>query len=307
MSGRFLLERAIHSIVVLFGALTLVFFIVRLVPADPVRIMAGPDASPKEIQATREALGFNRPIYVQFAIYLKNVLRGDLGRSLRYHRPTASLVMERFPATLQLALASMLLAVCVAIPAGIFAAMKRGTIYDAVTVATSLLGQSVPTFWLGIVLIMIFAVQLRLLPTSGYGSWRHLVMPAITLALYMMALITRMNRSSMLDVLGADYLRTARAKGVHERGVLLRHALRNALIPVVTVIGLQTGTLLGGAVITETVFAWPGIGSLAVDSITTLDYPVVQAVVILSGGIFVIINFALDVVYTWLDPRIKFS
>jgi peptide/nickel transport system permease protein len=307
MSGRFLLERAIHSVVVLFGALTLVFFIVRLVPADPVRIMAGPDASPKEIQATREALGFNRPIYVQFAIYLKNVLRGDLGRSLRYHRPTASLVMERFPATLQLALASMLLAVCVAIPAGIFAAMKRGTIYDAVTVATSLLGQSVPTFWLGIVLIMIFAVQLRLLPTSGYGSWRHLVMPAITLALYMMALITRMNRSSMLDVLGADYLRTARAKGVHERGVLLRHALRNALIPVVTVIGLQTGTLLGGAVITETVFAWPGIGSLAVDSITTLDYPVVQAVVILSGGIFVIINFALDVVYTWLDPRIKFS
>ncbi len=307
MSWRFLLQRAIHSAVVLFGALTLVFFIVRLVPADPVRIMAGPDASPKEIQATREALGFNKPIYVQYGIYLKNVLKGDLGRSLRQHRPTVSLVLERFPATLQLAFASMLLAVCVAIPAGIFAAVKRGTIYDTLTVAASLLGQSVPTFWMGIVLIMVFAVRLRILPTSGYGGWRHMVLPMATLALYMVALITRMNRSSMLEVLSADYLRTARAKGVKEKLVLLRHALRNALIPVVTVIGLQTGTLLGGAVITETVFAWPGIGSLAVDSITTLDYPVVQAVVILSGGIFVIINFGLDVLYTWLDPRIKYT
>ncbi|HTU01692.1 MAG TPA: ABC transporter permease, partial [Candidatus Sulfotelmatobacter sp.] len=161
--------------------------------------------------------------------------------------------------------------------------------------------------WLGIVLIMLFAVRWRILPTSGYGGWRHMVLPMVTLALYMTALITRMNRSSMLEVLGADYLRTARAKGVREKLVLLRHALRNALIPVVTVIGLQTGTLLGGAVITETVFAWPGIGSLAVDSITTLDYPVVQAVVILSGAIFVVINFALDVLYTWLDPRIKYT
>ncbi len=307
MSGMFLLRRAFHSIVVLLGALTLVFVVVRLVPADPVRIMSGPDASPKEIEATREALGFNKPIYVQYAIYLKNVVHGDLGRSLRQHRPTFGLVMERFPATIQLAMASMFLAVLVAIPAGIFAAMKRGTVYDTLTVGASLLGQSVPTFWLGIVLIMVFAVRFRVLPTSGYGGWRHLLLPTITLALYMMALITRMNRSSMLEVLSADYLRTARAKGVHERGVLLRHALRNALIPVVTVIGLQTGTLLGGAVITETVFAWPGIGSLAVDSITTLDYPVVQAVVILSGGIFVIINFVLDVVYTWLDPRIKYA
>jgi peptide/nickel transport system permease protein len=201
----------------------------------------------------------------------------------------------------------MLLAVLVAIPAGVYAAMKRGTVWDTLTVGVSLLGQSVPTFWLGIVLIMVFAVRFRILPTSGYGDWRHMVLPTITLALYMMALITRMNRSSMLEVLNADYLRTARAKGVQERVVLLHHALRNALIPVVTIVGLQTGTLLGGAVITETVFAWPGIGSLAVDSITTLDYPVVQAVVILSGGIFVIINFALDVVYTWLDPRIKYS
>jgi ABC-type dipeptide/oligopeptide/nickel transport system permease component len=307
MSGAFLLQRALHSAIVLFGTLTLVFFLVRFVPADPVRIMAGPDASLKEIQATRVALGFDKPIYVQYAIYLRNVAKGDLGRSLRHHRPAAVLVMERFPATLQLALASMLLAVGVAIPAGIFAAVKRGTLYDTVTVASSLLGQSVPTFWLGIVLIMVFAVRLRWLPTSGYGGWQHMLLPTITLGLYMMALITRMNRSSMLEVLGADYLRTARAKGLWERVVLLRHALRNALIPVVTVIGLQTGTLLGGAVITETVFAWPGIGSLAVDSITTLDYPVVQAVVILSGGVFVVINFLLDVVYVWLDPRIKYA
>jgi len=246
MSGAFLVQRALHSAIVLFGTLTLVFFLVRLVPADPMRIMAGADASLKEIQATRVALGFDKPIYVQYAIYLKNVAKGDLGRSLRHHRPAAVLVMEHFPATLQLALASMLLAVCVAIPAGIFAAVNRWTLYDTATVASSLLGQSVPTFWLGIVLIMVFAVRLRWLPTSGYGDWRHMLLPTITLGLYMMALIARMNRSSMLEVLGADYLRTARAKGLRERLVLLRHALRNALIPVVTVIGLQMGQLLDG-------------------------------------------------------------
>lgn len=307
MSGRFLVQRALHSIIVLFGVLTLVFILVRLVPADPVVIMAGQNASPKEIQETRHALGLDQPIYVQYGIYLSKVATGDLGSSLSQHRPAAQLVMERFPATLQLTLAAMLLAILAAFPTGLLAAMKRGSLYDTATMAGSLLGQSMPTFWLGIMLIMVFAVRLRWLPTSGYGGWRHMVLPTVTLALYMMALIARMNRSAMLEVLRADYLRTARAKGLRERVVMVRHALRNALIPVITVIGLQTGTLLGGAVITETVFAWPGIGLLAVDSITTLDYPVVQAVVILSGIVFVVINFLLDVVYVWIDPRIRYT
>ena len=305
MSSGFLLRRLLHSVIVLFGVLTLVFVLVRLVPADPILIMAGPDASQKEIQETRKALGFDRPIIVQYGIYLRQALKGDLGTSLRYYRPAASVVLERFPATLELAAVSMLLATVVAIPAGFVAAVKRGTVYDTAVIAGSLVGQSVPTFWLGIVLIIVFAVKFHVLPTSGYGHWKNFVLPTITLGLYMMALIARMNRSALLEVLRADYLRTARAKGISEATVLIKHALRNALIPVVTIIGLQTGTLLGGAVITETVFAWPGIGSLAVDSINTLDYPVVQAVVVLSGAIFVVINLLLDILYMWIDPRIK--
>ena len=307
MTWTFIIQRVMHSVIVLFGVVTLVFVLVRLVPADPVIIMAGPDASPHEIQETRKALGLDRSILVQYAIYLSHALTGDLGTSLRHHRPAAVLVWERFPATLQLALVSMLLAILVAIPAGIIAAIKRGTIYDTLVIVGSLLGQSVPTFWLGIVLIIVFAVRLRVLPTSGYGDWRHIVLPAVTLGLYMMTLVARMNRSAMLEVLRADYLRTARSKGLRERTVLIKHALRNALIPVITIIGLQTGTLLGGAVITETVFAWPGIGSLAVDSISTLDYPVVQAVVVLSGAVFVLINLFLDILYAWIDPRIKYG
>ncbi len=307
MSGSFLLRRALHSILVLFGALTLVFVLVRLVPADPVTIMSGLHASPEEKQETRRALGLDQPIHVQYVIYVRSVLTGDLGTSLRQHEPAAKMVMERFPATAQLALTSMLLACLIAIPAGILAAVRRGSVFDTITMLLSLLGQSVPTFWLGIVLIIVFAVRLRVLPTSGYGEPSSMVLPTITLGFYMTALIARMCRSSMLEVLHADYLRTARAKGLRDRVVLLRHALRNGLIPVVTVIGLQTGTLLGGAVITETVFAWPGIGTLAVDSINTLDYPVVQAVVALAAAIFVFINFLLDALYVWIDPRIRYQ
>ncbi len=307
MSSSFLLKRVFHSFIVLFGTLTLVFILVRLAPGDPVIRMAGPDASLEEMEKMRKALGLDKPIYVQYVIYLGNVAKGDLGTSLRYHRPALELVIERLPATAQLALTSMVVAALISIPAGIIAAVKRGSVADTFTVAFALLGQSVPSFWLGIVLIIIFAVWLRVLPTSGYGGWRNLVLPTITLAFYMMGLITRLTRSSMLEVLGADYLRVARAKGLRERVVLIRHTLPNTLIPVVTVIGLQTGTLLGGAVITETVFAWPGIGSLVVDSISNLDYSVVQAVVLLSGVVFVVINFLLDVVYVLIDPRIKYT
>jgi len=214
MGWAFLARRLFHSIIVLLGALTLVFVLVRIVPFDPVTAMAGSDASPKEIEETRKALGFDRPIHVQYVIYMANVFHGNLGTSLRHHRPAAEVVLERFPATLRLACASMAIAILIAVPAGMIAAMKRGSILDTVTIAGSLFGQSVPTFWLGIMLIMIFAVRLQLLPTSGYGELRHVILPAITLGFYMMALIARMNRSSMLEVLGTDYLRTARAKGL---------------------------------------------------------------------------------------------
>lgn len=307
MSGSFLLRRALHSVVVLFGTLTLVFILVRLVPADPVMIMAGQNATPREIQDMRRALGIDRPLYVQYVLYLADVARGDLGRSLSQHRPAALLVLQHFPATAQLAFASMAVAILIGIPLGMLAAIRRGSALDAATIVGALLGQSMPTFWLGIMLIIVFAVRLHWLPTSGYGGWRHMVLPTVTLGLYMTALIARMNRSSMLEVLDADYLRTARSKGLRRRTVLVTHALRNALIPVLTVIGLQTGNLLGGAVITETVFAWPGIGSLAVGAITALDYPVVQAVVVLSGLVFVVINFLLDVAYVRLDPRIRYG
>jgi len=305
MSVKYLLRRLVESALVLFGILTLVFVLVRLAPGDPVARMAGPNASMAEIEASREALGLDRPVYVQYLVYLRNVTRGNLGDSFRYHRPAAQLVLERFPATAQLAAVALLIASLVAIPLGILAALKRGTAYDATMSILALLGQSVPSFWLGIVLIIVFAVRLHILPTSGYGSPAHIVLPAVTLAFYLMGLLARMTRSSLLEVLGADYIRVARAKGLRERQVLMRHALRNAFIPVNTVLGLQTGNLLGGAVITEAVFAWPGIGSLAVGSITNLDYSVVQATVLLSGVVFVVINLALDIIYVAIDPRIR--
>jgi peptide/nickel transport system permease protein len=307
MNANFLVQRLLHSALVLWGTLTIVFLIVRLVPGDPVRIMAGPDAGPAQIEDMRRALGLDRSIPVQYATYLMRVVQGDLGSSIRHHKGAFQLIFDYLPKTLLLAAVSMLWATTFGVALGIVSAMKRGGFVDLLAGIVSLIGQSVPTFWLGIMLIMIFAVSLRVLPTSGYGQWQNIVLPSFTLGLYMMALITRMCRSSVLDTLGAEYLRTARAKGLSEKTILLRHVLRNSMIPVITVIGLQTGTLLGGAVITETVFAWPGIGSLAVDSITTLDYPVVQAVVVLSSIVFVVINLLLDICYTLIDPRIRYA
>jgi peptide/nickel transport system permease protein len=307
MNATFLVQRLLHSVLVLWGTLTVVFVIVRLVPGDPVRIMAGPDAGPAQIEDMRRALGLDRSIPVQYATYLMRVVQGDLGSSIRHHKGASQLILDYLPKTLLLAAVSMLWATTFGVTLGIVSAMKRGSFVDLLAGMVSLIGQSIPTFWLGIMLIIIFAVTLRVLPTSGYGQWQNIILPSFTLGLYMMALITRMCRSSVLDTLGAEYLRTARAKGLDERTILLRHVLRNSMIPVITVIGLQTGTLLGGAVITETVFAWPGIGALAVDSITTLDYPVVQAVVVLSSIVFVVINILLDICYTLIDPRIRYA
>jgi peptide/nickel transport system permease protein len=307
MSGTYLVRRLLHSLFVLFGVSVIVFLLLRLIPGDPVRLLLPPEATEQMVQETRRLMGFDRPIYTQYVLYLGELLHGDLGTSIRFQRPVLDLVLERFPATLELTLVSMLIATLVAMPLGILAAVKRYSRWDAGVMLGSLVGQSVPTFWMGIVLILVFAVQLRVLPTSGRGSWQQLILPSITLGAYMMALIARLTRSGMLEVLREDYVRTARAKGLPERRVLVRHALRNALLPVVTVLGMQVGALLGGAIITEAVFAWPGIGTLTINAIYMRDYPIVQATVLISAAAFVLINFGVDLIYQLLDPRIQLA
>lgn len=305
----YLVNRLIWGIVVLFGVSLVVFVLVRVVPGDPVLLLF-PDANavPQEvIQATRKQLGLDRPIYVQYVVYMRHALLGDLGESFRYHQPAARLVVSSLPYTAQLAAAAFIFSVSVGSVAGIFAAIRRGSGFDRAIMFSALLGQSIPTFWLGILLIIVFAVKLNVFPTSGHGSWRYLVLPVVTLSGFMVALTSRLVRSSMLEVLSQDYVRTARSKGLTERVVIFRHAFRNALLPVVTVLGLQISTLLGGAVVTEAVFAWPGIGTLAVNAISTRDYNVVQAVVLMSAFIFVAVNLMVDVLYTWLDPRIRLT
>ncbi len=307
MSGSYILRRLLHSVFVVFGVSVIVFLLLRMIPGDPVRLLLPPEATEQMVQETRRQMGFDRPIYEQYVVYLGQLARGDLGTSIRFQRPVLDLVLERFPATLELTLVSMLIATLIATPLGIVAAVKRSSRWDAGVMLGSLLGQSVPTFWMGIVLILVFAVQLRVLPTSGRGSWQQLVLPSLTLGAYMMALIARLTRSGMLEVLGEDYVRTARAKGLPERGVLIRHAFRNAMVPVVTVLGMQVGALLGGAIITEAVFAWPGIGTLTINAIYMRDYPIVQATVLISAAVFVAINLALDLTYQYLDPRIQLT
>jgi ABC-type dipeptide/oligopeptide/nickel transport system permease component len=303
--GRYLLQRLAQSLLVLFGASLLVFILVRVVPSDPVDLMTPPGTPEQLKDIQRHALGLDRPLVVQYAIFVRDALRGDFGTSFRFNQPAAALVIRAFPATLLLTLVGLGLAVLIGGPLGVLAGTRPGSLADRGSMLVAVLGQSIPNFWLGIVLILIFAVRLRWLPTSGSGSLQHLILPSLTLASYNIALIARLTRSGMRDVGGQDYIRTARAKGLPEPVVLVRHAVRNALIPIVTVIGLQFGVLLGGAVIVETVFAWPGIGTLVVNAIEWRDYPIVQAVVLCSALVFVLINFGLDLVYVWLDPRIS--
>jgi ABC-type dipeptide/oligopeptide/nickel transport system permease component len=254
----------------------------------------------------RKAMGFDDPFFVQYVRFLKGAVRGDFGESVRHGEPAMHLVLERLPATFELAGAGLLLALCLAIPAGIISAVKRNTPIDYVSTVVALMGQAMPTFWLGIMLILIFSVRLNWLPSSGRGDLEHLILPAITLGLFTTARVTRLTRSGMLEVLGQDYIRTARAKGVSEQPVVWKHALKNASIPIVTIVGIELGTLLGGSVITETIFAWPGVGRLSVQAIFNRDYPVVQAAVFILASTFVFLNFLVDVAYTWLDPRIRF-
>jgi len=272
---------------------------------DPVLLMVSPDAPPDVVATMRQALGFDRPLYEQFARYLGNAAQGDLGISLRMNRPVTSLILERLPATLQLTLAALVIAVLVAIPAGIVSAVKRGTVVDRLAMAGAVAGQAVPIFWLALLLIALFGVRLRWLPVYGSGSLAHFVLPAVSLSTIIMGRLARLVRSSMLEVLGQDYVRTARAKGLSESRVLAVHALKNASIPIVTLLGLQFAQLLGGAVVTETIFAWPGIGRLVVEAIFNRDFPVVQGVVLVVSLIFVAVNVLVDLSYAVLDPRIR--
>jgi peptide/nickel transport system permease protein len=302
----YIIRRILQSFLVLVGA-TLVAFLVTRTTGDPVRLMLPEDATPEELQTMRVQLGLDKPLLYQYINYVSKAITGDLGDSMVQKISVSQLIFERVPATLQLTFASLLIAIIISFPVGIFVAVHRNSVWDLLGTSFSLLGQAMPTFWTGLMLILIFGVILKVLPISGRGTWAHLILPAFTLGFYGTGRITRMVRSGMLDVLGREYIRTARAKGLLERTVVWVHALRNASIPVVTLIGLEFASLLGGALIVETVFAWPGIGRLVVTAVLQRDFPVVQGVVLVSAVIFVAVNLAVDLVYSLLDPRISYS
>ena len=300
----YILKRLLQALLVLLGVMTLVFFLLHL-SGDPTQLLLPLDATAAERAAFRARMGFNDPLLLQYIRFAFDVISGNLGFSYRHSAPAVKLVLERLPATFQLTGSALIAATCLAVPIGVIAAVKRGTAVDSISMALALLGQAMPVYWLGLMLILLFSVTLQMLPSGGRGGWETLILPAATLAVFSMARIARLTRSGMLDVLGQDYIRTARAAGIPTRTVVFKFGLRNAAIPLITVIGLEFGVLLGGAVITEIIFSWPGVGRLAVDSIFARDYPVVQAVVLVLASIFVLINIAVDVLYTYMDPRIR--
>lgn len=302
----YIVRRLLQSIIVLIGV-SFIAFAVMFLTGDPIGAMAGDDWTQEMIDNLRHQMGFDRPMHVQYLDFLSGAIRGDLGTSLRQNQPNLTLILDRMPATLELAAASLLFSIVVSIPVGIFSALKRGTMWDNVIMVFALLGQSTPIFWLGIMLILIFSVYLQVTPVSGRGGLESLILPAITLGAFSTARNARMMRSTMIEVMEQDFIRTARAKGLKETTVLYTHAMRNALIPVVTLVGLQVGVLLGGAVITETIFAWPGVGRLVIQAIYAKDIPLVQATVMVIAGFFVIINLVVDILYTSLDPRIRLT
>ncbi len=310
----YILRRLLLIVPVLFSVSTALFVLMRVVPGDVARTILGQNASPDAIAALRHQMGLDRPLLVQYGDWLWGMVHGDLGESLRSGYPVSTLIRQRFPATLELTAAAMIMSLATAIPLGILAAVRRGTWLDHVTTAVGIAGLSFPNFWLGTLLILFVALKLEWLPPFGYTpflddplqSVRLLALPALTLGSSMTAVVMRMTRSSMAEVLGEEFVKTARAKGLTERRVLYGHALKNALIPVLTVVGLQTGFLFGGAVIIENLFAWPGIGRLTLDGVFQRDYPVVQGTVLFVAALFVFINLLVDVLYSYLDPRIHY-
>jgi peptide/nickel transport system permease protein len=305
VSTRFVIERLMQALLTMLLLSVIVFGLSRL-SGDPVNLMAPMEASAEDIQRIRASLGLDKPLIVQYWYFVTNALEGDFGRSIKWDRPAAGMLLERFPATLWLSLAAMTLGVALALPVGIYSAVKRDTIFDSAGKVVALIGQSMPTFWFGILLILFFSLWWRLLPTSGYGLDEHIILPTVTLGLFVAAAIMRVTRSAMLDALEADYVRTARAKGVPEWRVILVHALKNGAIPILTITALQAATILRGAVVTETVFAWPGVGKIAIDAVYGRDFPLVQASVLFMGVIFLVVNFVVDMLYVLLDPRISY-
>ncbi len=304
---RFIARRLLLTVPVLAGVATLVFSLIHLVPGDPVQAMLGESASREDVVDLRQRLGLDRPLYVQYAAFLRGAVTGDLGRSLRTGQSVTGAIAERMPATIELAFAAMLFAVVVAVPLGIVAAVRAGTAVDHGATTLSLIGISLPGFWLGPILAIVFAVTLGWLPVSGRGTPAHLVLPAITLGAPLAAVLARMTRASVLEELRELYVLAARARGVSRGRAVLRHAFRNSLVPIVTVLGLQFGAVLTGAVITETIFAWPGVGRLLIQSISFRDYPLVQGCILLIAATYVAMNLLTDVVYGLLDPRIRYE
>jgi ABC-type dipeptide/oligopeptide/nickel transport system permease component len=311
---RYLGRTLLFVIPTIIGVSFVIFSAVRLIPGDPAVAIAGEHATPALVAQVRKELGLDQPLLTQYARFMAAAARGDLGKSIRTGLPVAEELLRRLPRTLTLATTSLVCAAVVGILAGIISATRPYSVFDSASMVLALIGVSMPVFWLGLMLMLLFAILLPrwlglgapVLPPTGAGTWRHLVMPTLTLAANSTAIIARMTRSSMLEVVRQDYIRTARAKGLAERVVVYRHALKNALIPVVTVLGLQFGTLLGGAVLTETVFAWPGIGRLLMDSISYRDYPTVQGAVLVVAVGFILVNVVVDVIYALLDPRIRY-
>jgi len=301
----FILQRLLSALLVILGVVSIVFLLIHLIPGDPVEIMLGESATTADREALRVALGLNLPIGLQFQNYLIGLTQLDLGTSIHLRRPVSAVLLERLPATGLLALVTLIITLTLALPLGIIAAVRRNTWWDTGAMSFSMLGVSIPNFWLGPVLILIFSLWLGWLPVSGRSGLASVILPSLTLATGLIAVLSRMVRSSMLEVLGEDYMRTARAKGLPPKRVILHHGLRNALLPVITMLGLQLGALLAGAVITETVFSWPGIGLLTIESIQSRDYPVVQACVLLISVTYVLVNLLTDLAYAWVDPRVR--
>ncbi len=304
---RFVIRRLLLTVPVLIGVATLVFSLIHLIPGDPAQAMLGETASPEDVEELRARLGLDRPLLTQYVGFLGGAVRGDLGRSLRTNEAVLPSLLERMPATAELAFAAMLVAVVIAIPLGVAGAVWRGTAIDHAAMTLSLAGVSIPNFWLGPLLALVFAVELGWLPVSGRGTLAHLVLPAVSLGAALAAILARMTRATLLEELREPYVQAARARGASRSRAILRHAFRNSLIPVVTLLGLQFGAVLTGAVITETIFAWPGIGRLLIQSIGFRDYPLVQGCILLIAITYVGVNLATDLLYGIIDPRIRFE
>lgn len=301
----YLVHRLLLSLLAVWGVATIVFFVLRVIPGDPATMFAGPSATATQIEEVRVRLGMDRSMLTQYVDYTGDVASLNFGTSYRWNRPVLELIVERIPATALLATAALVIAVVIGIPFGLIAAMQRGRWPDRVISVVSLIGQALPNFWIGIVLILLFSANLRLLPSSGIGTWKHLIMPAFTLSLPLLGVLVRLVRAGLVEVMNEDFIRTARARGVSENTVLVKHAGRNILIPVITMIGLQFAQMLGGTVVIETVFGWPGLGRLLVDAVGTRDYSIVQAAIVAIALAYTAVNFAVDLTYGVLDPRVR--